>query len=133
MSETADLQDVLIPESCADALARWDAGDYVWSAEFSGIGPGHEQQIQMMAFECVRYMLDKELPRGDDTAGNHDLDMALDPICTGAAIEAGFGNPSKIQKQAAKNLACVTKRSGWRTAIRSLPPDRRIMVKRTFP
>lgn len=128
-----DVQDSRIPETCEEALALWDAGEYVWSGEMGGIGPIHEQQIQVMAFECVRYLMDKDMPPVHDTERNIELDKAMIPICIRAAVESGFGPPSNIQAQAAKNIACVTKRSGWRTAIRSLPPDRRIMVKRTFP
>lgn len=35
-----------IPETCEEALARWDAGETVFTAEMGGLGPGYEQAIQ---------------------------------------------------------------------------------------
>lgn len=31
----------------ADLLKRWDAGDPIWSIEMGGLGPSHEQCIQI--------------------------------------------------------------------------------------
>jgi hypothetical protein len=38
-------------------LARWDAGDLVWSIEMGGMGPGYEQAIQILTAEMVRWFI----------------------------------------------------------------------------
>lgn len=43
-----------------EMLARWDAGDTIWTVELGGLGPGYEQAIQIAAIEFARVC--KDLP-----------------------------------------------------------------------
>lgn len=42
-----------------DWLARWDAGQMVWSITMGGFGPSYEQAIQISVAEILRHLLEK--------------------------------------------------------------------------
>lgn len=46
----------------ADVLAKWDAGEAIWSVQLGGIGPGYEQTIQVLIMELLRDNLTRPLP-----------------------------------------------------------------------
>ena len=45
-------------KDAADWLARWDAGQPVWSISMGGMGPGYEQALQTCAAQVLRHLLD---------------------------------------------------------------------------
>ena len=116
-----------IPETVAEALERWDAGETVFTVSMGGLGPGYEQCIHILVFEIIRDHLATGKPLPDDGADEWETwgDGAvhrLDP-------EIGF---SGAQVGAAKNVAARTLKLGWRAAIREVP-DRQIQVSRQMP
>jgi hypothetical protein len=114
-----------IPETCEEALARWDRGEPVFTAEMGGLGPGYEQCIQIMAFEAIRGVIGKELP-----AEKEPLNKLFDDAMKESVARL---HPSGAQFGAAKNLAyCVLSR-GYRKALLELPEDRLIQVSRELP
>lgn len=122
MSSDTDIP-AYLPETCAQALANWDADLPVMSVAMSEVGPSHEQQIQIMAFECLRVIL----------ATGRVLDIkSMGDICAGTAEAMGFQN-TPAQNALAINLASMVFQHGWRTAVRMAEKHRRIVVKRTFP
>lgn len=52
-----------IPETAQEALERWDRGDPVITLKTIGIGPAHEQNVHVSAFELIRTFLDKALDK----------------------------------------------------------------------
>jgi hypothetical protein len=119
----------------ADWLARWDAGQVVWSIEMGGLGPGYEQCIQITAAEILRHMLAKKYDHSkwsDKDAWDHDRE---------ALRAASFKNKiindmglSGAQYGAATNLACRFYMDGPRKVMNTPEiQDRKIQVSRTFP
>lgn len=43
--------------NASEWLARWDAGQNVWTIEMGGLGPGYEQAIQITVAEILRHLL----------------------------------------------------------------------------
>src|SRR3990167_269657 len=84
------------PATAAEALARWDAGQSVFTVEMGGLGPGYEQVIHIMAFEIIRELLSREVDwalcnrahAGDEAAKREwrafcdDVDKAVMPRIT---------------------------------------------------
>lgn len=120
-----------VPETCEEALAAWDAGESVFTVEMGGIGPSYEQQIHIVAFELVRLLLAVELPL-DDPQRMAQLEEYL-------LKEAGIWNKnlslglSGAQAASAVHIALMTKRHGWRAAVRKAPAEDRILVCKVFP
>lgn len=50
-----------IPATAAELLAKWDAGETIYSIRLSEEGPGDEQAIQVLAIEIVRDVLASEV------------------------------------------------------------------------
>lgn len=115
-----------VPETCADALAKWDKGEAVFTVEMGGIGPGYEQTIHILVFELLRDEMGKALPT-DATWG--DWGAATIHRTNEALGRWGY---SSAQVGAAKQLAFRALRDGWRVAVRSVPDDRHIQVMRGF-
>jgi hypothetical protein len=117
-----------IPESVDDALAKWDAGETVFTVEMGGLGPGYEMAIQGLAFELMREF--KGFTEWDDDEARKTLEPARDAVMGKLNNEpwAGF---SGAQVGAATNLAaCVCKR-GYRAAMRDpAVADRLIQVSK---
>jgi hypothetical protein len=120
-----------VPETCEEALRLWDSGMAVFSVEMGGLGPSYEQAIQIVAFEMVRYLLDKTMPAPDDEEGSDVLREELDAVAR--TVSPTVGGLSGAMADAAINLACVTKRLGWRVAVRKAGSDRMIQVMKFFP
>lgn len=122
-----------VPETCEEALALWDAGQPVFTVEMGGLGPGYEQAIHVVAMELVRYLTTiPELPPVEDEAANKVLLHQLRALVDKVDVEMEVGGLSPDQGSAAINLAFVTKRLGWRAAVRKAE-DRMIQVTKFFP
>jgi hypothetical protein len=127
-----------IPETCDEALRKWDAGETVFTVEMGGIGPGYEQAIQMLAFEMIRRCLCGDLAIPPYGADFPDVDEkrvheALDEVVH-VENAKGYGGFSGAQVGAAKNLAMCVVRRGYRTALRDpAVKDRLIQVAKKFP
>lgn len=119
------------PETAREALALWDKGELVWTAEMGGMGPGYEQCIHVMAFEIVRELLAREpidwsLQESDGKAWrafSDAVESAVQPRVSGVGA-------SVAQWGAAQNLAYIVVRQGWAKALSQLPDDRLTMVSR---
>ena len=121
-----------VPETCEEALAKWDAGEPVFTVEMGGLGPGYEQAIHIVAMEMVRYFTTiPELPPVEDETANRMLLHHLRNIA--GIVGQEVGGISGGQADSAINLAFVTKRLGWRVAVRKVGPDRMIQVTKFFP
>jgi hypothetical protein len=122
-----------IPETVDDALAKWDAGESVFSVEMGGIGPGYEMAIQGLAFEMMRVIKDVELPPVGceiPEATELALDKRLDDVASRCDKEP-WGGFSGAQVGAAKNIAMCVCRRGYRNALRDeAVKDRLIQVSK---
>lgn len=122
----------IYPETGADWLKAWDAGEPVWSVEMGGIGPGYEQAIQVTAAELLRFMTSEAL----DASGWSDPDKwATDRE---RLEKSAFANPlidslglSGAQYGAAVNLAAIFHKRGPRDALSDdAVKDRKILVSK---
>ena len=119
----------------ADWLARWGAGESVWSVEMGGLGPGYEQCIQITAAELLRHMLTIKYDVRKWTDTDHwkaDTDAIkafsfADPTITALGLSgAQFG--------AAFSLSTVIYRRGPIEALNDpVVKDRLILVSKHFP
>ena len=122
------------PETAREALARWDAGESVFTAEMGGMGPGYEQVIHIMAFEIIRELLTREPIDWSRATEEHRREWRAFTDSVEAAVlpkVAGLGS-SGAQWGAAQNLAFRTVRIGWAKALDEIP-DRLIQVSRDWP
>lgn len=122
-----------IPETVAEALARWDRGESVFSVEMGGLGPSYEQAIQILAFELMR-AFDGKLPRIEvewTDENKATLKSLANEVETRLDGVYGF---SGAQVGAARSLAVIVCRRGYRAALR-MPEvkDRLILVSRNMP
>ena len=123
-------------ETCAEWLAAWDRGEAVWSVEMGGLGPGYEQVIQILAAECLRFLLSDEakdlrwVEEEDRIAANQAADEHMMDHEAASAL-----GPSGAQMGAAKNLAAQLFFNGPAKALShpSLDKDRLIRVQKDFP
>jgi len=118
------------PETAAEALTRWDAGEIVWTAEMGGLGPGYEQVIHIIAFEAIRVLLTLEIawevePEEWKTFYRNVQDEVTPKIQNLGCSGAQFG--------AAMNLAFRVVKIGWAKALDELPKDRLIQVSKNWP
>ena len=130
-----------IPETCQEALAKWDAGESVFSVEMGGLGPGYEQCIQMLAFEYLRGLLaanweipepfpDKDTPEFKEYVKRWDA--LKEPII--ARLDAQVGGFSGAQVGVAGSLAMHVYRRGYRAALRDpVVKERLIQVSKFWP
>lgn len=114
---------VIKPETCEEALKAWDDDQYLWSVQMAGIGPTHEQQIQIMGMECLRFLL--------ETGAEPTIENLIG-VCDSTASVHNFV-PSPQQRSYAINLASMVMRFGWAEAINKAEPKRRIVVQKRFP
>lgn len=115
-----------IPETCSEALAKWDKGEPVFTVEMGGLGPGYEQCIQMLAFELIREFKDDKTFDKEGWNGER-----AEKIVDTLDKKLGF---SGAQVGAAKSLASFVCSKGYRKALRmSKVKDRLIQVSKRFP
>lgn len=110
-----------IPETIAEAVALWDAGDPVWTVEMGGIGPGYEQCIQIFVFALLRACV------ADPKA---TPDTVVDRAVAENSYRLGL---SSAQFGAALNLAHAMHEQGYRAALKSVSSDRLILVSKRWP
>lgn len=104
-------------KDAADLLARWDAGQGVWSISMGGFGPGYEQSLQIAAFEVLRHLLNG----GKIEAAENIL----------PSIE--YLGLSGTQWGAARGLAMAFHERGPRKVHEDYASDRHIQVSAYFP
>lgn len=123
----------IIPETVKDALELWDSGQPVFTVSMGGLGPGYEQALQMLAFEIMRAFRNLPVPAEDDETGWKRINVVADKVVAKLDKE-DWGGFSGAMVGAAKNLATVTWRNGYRKALR-MPAvkDRLIQVSKRFP
>ena len=115
-----------IPETVDDALALWDAGNSIFTVEMGGLGPVYEQAIQVLAFAIMRRVKDMDLEDADAVKGAADLIVH--------ELSDELGGLTLAQVGAAKNLAYVVCRKGYRAALsEDAVKDRHIQVSKGFP
>jgi hypothetical protein len=103
-----------IPETVAEALAKWDAGETVFTVEMGGLGRGYEMAIQGLAFELMR-ALDGKMEDGKPW---HEYEPIIGPIVS-ECYERPWGGFSGAQVGAAKNLVGHVVLKGYRKALRN--------------
>lgn len=116
------------PRTAQEALARWDRGESVFTIEMGGLGPGHEQAIQILVFELIR---DNEPIPAPDAEGMADLHGWGE-----AAVKrtnAEVGGYSGAQVGAAKSLASRAIKKGWAATLAEVPADRLIQISNYWP
>lgn len=128
----------LYPETAVDALAKWDAGESVFTVEMGGLGPGYEQCIHIMAFECIRAMKDVPAPGWEKGAPGWDAWWEMADAALRASDVVKKLGPSGAQAGAAKSLAGRACSMGWRAMLEDFKasgsdPDRIIQVSRGWP
>jgi hypothetical protein len=106
-----------------DVLREWDAGNPVWSVEMGGLGPGYEQCIQMMAMEILRDKKDIPFPEKEewDKWGNEAIQRLED--------EGNYGF-SGAQAGAAKNIAVVFLKQGYKKGLDMVDKERHIQISK---
>ena len=120
------------PETAREALAQWDAGDIVWTAELGGMGPGYEQAIHVLIFEMIRD-IDPLLARDDR---EKDFRAAADACVHRVDRDGHDLGFSGAQVGAAMHFAFRALRDGWRVQLekyKSDDPERVTMVSRCWP
>jgi hypothetical protein len=117
-----------IPETVQDALTKWDSGESLFSISMGGLGPGYEMAIQGLAFELMREV--NGFTQWDDEKECKSIDVKLEPIITDCNKKP-WGGFSGAQVGAAKSLASIVCRKGYRKALRmDAVKDRLIQVCR---
>lgn len=115
------------PETAADALARWDSGETVFTIEMGGLGPGYEQAIQMLVFEIIRDNITKPLPEPKSEESKTWGDATV------TRCDDQAGGYSGAMVGAVKHLAYRALRDGWEKTLNSAPIDRYIQVSKNWP
>ena len=121
--------------TAADWLAKWDRGDGCWSVEMGGLGPGHEQCIQITAAEVMRFMLAKKLNAEKWKEGGtwRDDEKAISAALFELPAVKALGL-SGAQWGAACSLAAVIYKRGPIDALNDpAVKDRLIQVSKNFP
>lgn len=119
----------MFTETSEEWIAKWDAGELVWTIEMGGISPGYEQTIQCIAAEMLRYFVTEkpDLDGGDWATIRDAMDSALKPV------SEKYG-PSGAQWGAARNLAAhFYRKSPKEVGDDPAVKDRHIMVSSHFP
>jgi hypothetical protein len=121
-----------------EALAKWDAGEPVWTCEMGGMGPGYEQCIQIMAFEMLRAMVATPPKDWDELSGDAGRDawrVYRDQVEATPEVKAVIEKlgPSGAQFGAAMSLASRFAMRGYEQAKETIPEDRKILVSKNFP
>lgn len=124
-------------ETAKDALAKWDAGESLFTVEMGGLSPGYEQCIHIAAFEVIRDMQDEPFPKAGDDGAWKAWSAKADVALHRADKFPGMGM-SGAQADAAKSLAAHFCKHGPRQAIENLKEqdpdtDRIIQVSRNWP
>lgn len=121
-----------------EVLAKWDAGEPVWTCDMGGMGPGYEQCIQLIAFEMFRSMVAEPPENWDDLNGEDGRDAwraysdKIEATPNVKAVIEKLG-PSGAQFGAAMNIASVFASKGYEAGQETIPADRKIQASKHFP
>lgn len=115
-----------------EAIAKWNAGDTVWTIEMGGLGPGYEQAIQVGIFELAKRLDPAALPPEDDQKALWD---ALDAHLHAAIKEVSpvLDGLSGAQAGAIMSVAYRFVKKGYNETIQTVPKDRLIQASKSFP
>jgi hypothetical protein len=115
----------IIPLTVADALAKWDANQTVFTVQMGGLGPGYDMAIAALAFELMRVWQDVDFTANDFRAR---LESLAEPVIHRCNDEP-WGGFSGAQVGTAQRLASNVCRRGYRIALRdNAVKDRLIQV-----
>lgn len=129
------------PDTAAKALAKWDAGNPVFTVEMGGLGPSYEQCIHIVAFEIIRELLTHQPIDWKKVDAVHagDADAKLEWRAFTDNVEAVVLRKvsdlrlSGAQWAVAQSFAYIVVRKGWRAMLDELPSDRLIQVSKDWP
>lgn len=121
------------PSELQAMLAKWDAGEPIWTIELGGLGPGYEQAIQVAAVEMARAGA-AFVPTGEAEVDNR----AWDELCTDVLRkhDEALCGLSGAQYGAARWLAWQWCHRGGPGRLQERAKEHggtSIMVSRTFP
>jgi len=131
--------DRMYPRTAREALAKWDAGESVWTVELGGIGPGYEQAIQIGVFETIRVLIGRDCEHRFSEAREADkrlydsdakaLDAAIHEI--NEKMDLGL---SGAQAGAIKWMTYRTMRDGWQAVLlQAKAKDQTTLVSKHWP
>ena len=116
-----------------ERVRAWDADESVWTLDMSGMGPGYEQAIQILAIETCRDALEGPLPSSEST----DEEKAAWGEAAVTRSDEAAGGYSGAQVGAARWLAYRICAAGWdelkARALAENDPGRVIQASRFFP
>ena len=116
-----------------EAVADWRAGKIVWSVEMGGLGPGHEQCIQIVIFEVAgKFVDDPEKRNLLLTAGPKEREQLMDEATSAVGREFDLGL-SGAQAGVGMSVAFQFLKYGYAEMMAKAPEDRKIQVDRAFP
>lgn len=113
------------------AIAKWDAGDSVWTIEMGGLGPGYEQCIQVGAFEMAKRLKALAPLPTEKESLNQLLDDELHALIK--AVSPVLDGLSGAQAGAINNLAYHFVHDGYSETLDQVPDDRLIQCGKRFP
>lgn len=112
-----------MPATAKDAVERWDRGETITSIQMGGVGPGHEQAIQIAIIEICR---DQVKAKFDENAFGGLADATLD------RINEDLLGLTAAQAAQAKNLSFFYLKNGWEATLKK-NQDRLIMILKAWP
>lgn len=111
-----------------EAIAKWNRGEIVWSAELGGLGPGYEQAIQVLLWDIISSWKGKTVIQ--DKTYSPEFSQHADQVTHKLDKIYGF---SGAQVGAAWRTAAQFLHFGYPEMMTSLPEDRWIQVSRVTP
>lgn len=115
--------------STDEVIARWRAGDTVFSVELGGLGPGYEQAIQIALFGILGHWLDKKVNPDSlikDNRFTEECEQDLTEFLKDVDLS---GAMYSIASQTAYQFL----KHGYAEIMKKCPEDRTIQVERNFP
>jgi len=122
----------LHPQTLDEAIERWDKGESLFTVEMGGLGPGHEQALQIADMELIRGFKDKEINWAEVNEDPEPLNKEMDEYMWADPTIKKLGF-SGAQAGAAKYIASVFIRNGWEKGLEMAPKDRHIQISKNFP
>ena len=118
----------LHPANIPEALARWDAGESLFSVEMGGLGPGYEQAIQIAFIELLRACFGKV----DAKSNIEDVRKVLDEETHRISKEMDL-RLSGAQAGVAQNLAWnFLQHDSWVDTLNTVAKERLIQISKRF-
>ena len=120
-----------------EALAAWDRGEPIQTCQMGGISDGYEKAIHIMGMEMLRAMETRPFDweayeQADDAAQKLKWEAYYDLIDAQFNVKSAVDqvDPTGAQFGAAMNLASMIHRNGYEEAIKKVPADRLITMKK---